>query len=82
MGWTGHGLGALAIIAVCATACTTAADGEAASEAAVTPKAAGTLWELAGFCEDNITRHKAVRQQELASGNVRWQCGDRPQRFQ
>ncbi|MBL9027357.1 MAG: hypothetical protein JNL21_34520 [Myxococcales bacterium] len=44
----------------------------------VVPEGAQTPFDLAGLCDQNITRHAAVRAQELAEGVVRWQCGDRP----
>jgi hypothetical protein len=51
---------------------------ETGDEQNVVPEGAQTPWELAGLCNENIQRHITVRQQELAEGVVRWQCGDRP----
>jgi hypothetical protein len=53
-------------------------DAETGDEQDVVPEGAQTPFDLAGLCEENITRHAAVKAQELAEGVVRWQCGDRP----
>ncbi|MBL8739717.1 MAG: hypothetical protein JNK04_01450 [Myxococcales bacterium] len=51
---------------------------ETGDEQNVVPSGSETPFELAGLCQENIQRHITVRQQELADGVVRWQCGDRP----
>ncbi len=53
-------------------------DAETGDEQNVVPEGAQTEYDLAKLCDENITRHAAVRPQELAEGIVRWQCGDRP----
>jgi len=66
---------ASAFVALTAVGCESIGTGD---EEDVVPAGSTSPWELAGLCQENITRHAGVRQQELADGVVRWQCGDRP----
>lgn len=69
------GVFASAFVALTVVGCEEVGTGD---EQDVVPAGSTSPWELAGLCQENITRHAGVRQQELAEGIVRWQCGDRP----
>lgn len=77
----GSSLGAVLVSLAALAAVGPGCDGETETvddEQNVVPDGAQTPWDLAGLCSENIQRHITVRQQELADGVVRWQCGDRP----
>ncbi len=77
VGSLGFAVFSVAALAVSAPGCESES-AETGEEQNVVPEGAQTPFDLAGLCEQNITRHAAVRAQELAEGVVRWQCGDRP----
>jgi hypothetical protein len=60
-----------------ATACETAEpQSETADDQELVPKVAETLFDQAGVCDQIFNRHKAIRDQDLKDGVIRWACGD------